>query len=82
MNVFIIIFNLLRLVMASGLLQSIRDLVTEVNEIPKVDGLTRWEEVWNGLHDDKEVREALHNTSTHLVNLAIEVAVAIVKRKG
>ena len=80
MNIFVIIFNMLRLVMNSGLLQSIRDLVKEVNDIPDVDGLTRWEEVWQGLHDDADVRKALLNTSNHLVNLAIEVAVAIVKR--
>ena len=80
MFIFTIIFNLLRAVMSSELLANIKKIVAKVNKIEDLDGDGKFDEVWERLMDDEDLYELVENVGSNLVNLAIEVAVAIVRR--
>lgn len=75
-----IAFNVIKLVVGSDLLNRIRDLVSQFDKIEGMDGQTKWRKVWSAILNDGEVKDKVVDTAKYLINLAIEISVAIVRK--
>lgn len=79
MSVVNIILGLLRLVVGSGIIGEIKKAVEEIENY-QIPGEAKKKSVWRKLENSPELRDKVGNTASHLINLAIEAAVSVVKR--
>ena len=72
-----LIFNIFKMVIGSSLMTDIKDMV-EIFEESTMTGHKKWQAVWDYLTENNA--EEIKGIASHLINLAIEISVAIVKR--